>query len=283
MKFVLYTRSSILQTEGSCRAMPANNRIAVIERTMHVLENFRGERELTLATLAARSKMVKSSVYRILFTLERLGYIEKNRDGRYSITSRFSRLVGPASIPSDLPTLAQPFMLELLRKFQETVNLGVLDGDEVLYIRVLESPHTFRLAAHAGIRSPLHSTALGKALLGTLPDSELQKTVRRCDFRRFTRSTICEVAPFMRELVRVRRRGYSVDNMEDSEGARCLAAPIFDGDGRGVAAISISGPVSRVHRARDPEIAESLMAACKRISQLLGYSTERTSVARSGA
>src|SRR2546430_5782401 len=59
----------------------------------------------------------------------------------------------------------------------------LLDGDEVLYIRVLESPHTFRLAAHAGIRSPLHSTALGKALLGTLPDSELQKAVRRCDFR----------------------------------------------------------------------------------------------------
>jgi IclR family transcriptional regulator, KDG regulon repressor len=263
--------------------VPTNNNIAVIERMMRVLENFQGERQLTLATLAARSKMVKSSVYRILFTLEKLGYIDKNGDGNYSITSRFARLAGQVRSPSDLPTLAQPFMLDLVRKFQETINLGVLDGDEVLYIRVLESPHTFRLAAHAGIRSPLHSTALGKALIASLPDCELQKLVKRCDFRRFTRNTICEISPFMRELVRVRRRGYAIDNMEDSDGARCLAAPIFDGDGRGVAALSISGPASRVHRARDPEVTGALIAVCTQISKLLGYSTEHASTARIGA
>lgn len=261
--------------------MPAHHNIAVIERMMRVLENFQGERDLNLTTLAVRSKMVKSSVYRILFTLERLGYVEKNGDGHYSVTSRFARLGGQAKPPSDLPALAQPFMLDLVRRFQETVNLGVLDGDEVLYIRVIESPHTFRLAAHAGIRSPLHSTALGKALLASLPDAELQKLVKGCDFRRFTKNTICEVTPFMRELVRGRRRGYAIDNMEDSEGARCLAAPIFDGDQRGVAALSVSGPASRVHRARDQEITESLIGACKQISKLLGYSTERAN-GRSG-
>lgn len=263
--------------------MSANNNIAAIERMMRVLENFQGERELALATLASRSKMVKSSVYRILFTLERLGYMEKDGDGRYTIASRFARLGGQARPPSDLPALAQPFMLDLVRKFQETINLGVLDGDEVLYIRVLESPHTFRLAAHAGIRSPLHSTALGKALLATLPDAELQKLVKGCNFRRFTKNTICELSPFMRELVRVRRRGYALDNMEDSDGARCLAAPIFDRDRRGVAALSISGPASRVSRERDPEITEALIAVCKQISKLLGYSTERANTARSGA
>lgn len=253
--------------------MPANNNIAVIERMMRVLEKFQGERDLALATLAARSKMVKSSVYRILFTLERLGYVEKNGDRQYSITSRFARLGGQTRMPSDLPALAHPFMTDLVRRFQETVNLGVLDGDEVFYIRVIESPHTFRLAAHAGIRSPLHSTALGKALLASLPDLELQNLVKRCDFRRFTKNTICEVSPFMRELVRVRRRGYAIDNMEDSEGARCLASPIFDGEGRGVAALSISGPASRVHRARDSELTEALMGVCKQLSKLLGYTT----------
>lgn len=263
--------------------MPANNNIAVIERMMRVLESFQGEQELALATLVARSKMVKSSVYRILFTLERLGYIDKDGDGRYTIASRLARLGGQARPPSDLPALAQPFMLDLVRKFQETINLGVLDGDEVLYIRVLESPHMFRLAAHAGIRSPLHSTALGKALLAFLPDSELQKLVKRCDFRRYTKNTICEVSPLMRELVRVRRRGYAIDNMEDSDGARCLAAPIFDGDGRGVAALSISGPASRVHRARDPEVTQALIAVSRQISKLLGYSTECASLARIGA
>src|SRR5690348_3031734 len=118
---------------GQTKAMPANNNIAVIERMMRVLENFQGERELSLTTLASRSKMVKSWVYRILFTLERLGYVEKNGDGQYSITGRFARLGGQTRPPSDLPALAQPFMHELVRSFQETVNLGVLDGDEVLY------------------------------------------------------------------------------------------------------------------------------------------------------
>ncbi len=263
--------------------MAANNYIAVIERMMRVLETFEGEREVALATLTTRSKLVKSSVYRILFTLERLGYIEKNGEGRYSITSRLSRLGGQARPHSQLPALAEPFMLDLVRKFQETINLGVLDAGEVLYIRVLESPHAFRLAAHAGIRSPLHSTALGKSLLATLPETELQKILAPYSFQRCTRNTICEAEQFMRELGRVRRRGYAVDNMEDSEGARCLAAPIFDGDGRGVAALSISGPASRVHRARDPEITAALSAACRQISQLLGYSTERISFARSGA
>jgi IclR family transcriptional regulator, KDG regulon repressor len=263
--------------------MPANNYIEVIARMMRVLETFDGERELTLATLAARSKLVKSSVYRILFTLERLGYVEKNGNGHYSISSRMARLAGRVRPHSDLPSLAQPFMVQLVRDFQETINLGVLDGGEVLYIRVLESPHTFRLAAHAGIRSPLHSTALGKALLCNLPETELEKVLKGCKFQRFTRNTICNAQQFVRELTRVRRRGYAVDNMEDSEGARCLAAPIFDGDDRAVAALSISGPASRVSRARDPEVTSALIAVCQQISTLLGYSTERASSARSGA
>src|SRR5579883_1260970 len=75
--------------------MPANNYIAVIQRTMLVLEAFRGQRNLRLADLAARTRMVKSSVFRILFTLERLGYVEKGADGRYSISSRLARLSGP--------------------------------------------------------------------------------------------------------------------------------------------------------------------------------------------
>ncbi len=268
---MLYTCSAILQTVRGQTRMPSNNNIAVIERMMRVLEMFQGERELALATLAARSKMVKSSVYRILFTLERLGYVEKSAEGRYSIGSRMARFGEQVHPLSDLPGLAQPFMLDLVHKFQETINLAVLDGEEVLYIRVIESPHTFRFAAHAGIRSPLHSTALGKVLLATLPDAELQRIVKRCNFRSYTKNTISEISPFIRELLRVRRRGAAVDNMEDSDGVRCLAAPIVDGNGRGVAALSISGPASRVQRARDIELTDSLIAACKQISQLLGY------------
>ncbi|MGH9724928.1 MAG: IclR family transcriptional regulator, partial [Candidatus Acidiferrales bacterium] len=138
--------------------MPTNNHIEAIARTLRVLEAFDGKPHVSLNELAGRVPIVKSSIYRILFTLQQSGYVSKTESGKYCITPRFARLAGVQSNPSnELSSIALPFMAALLRRYQETVNLGVLDGDEVLYIRVLESPHAFRLAAHAGLRSPLHS------------------------------------------------------------------------------------------------------------------------------
>ena len=132
--------------------MPANNYISALEKAVRVLEAFQGKREVALGDLAARTHLVKSNVFRILFTLERLGYVEKVNGGRYSLTSRLGRLAGDQRPPFDLGNLAAPFMARLLQRFQETINLGVLDGGEVLYIHVLECSHPFRLAAHAGMR-----------------------------------------------------------------------------------------------------------------------------------
>ncbi len=251
--------------------MPANNYIAVIQRTMLVLEAFRGQRNLRLADLAARTRMVKSSVFRILFTLERLGYVEKGADGRYSISSRLARLSGPLRPESDLAAQAGPFMAGLLHRFQETVNLGVLDGDEVLYLRVMESPQVFRLAAHAGMRSPVHSTALGKCLVSCLPRAQVESILKRRPIQAFTPHTIRMRSAFFQELRRVRAQGYAVDNEEDSRGIRCLAAPILDGEGNVVAALSISAPAVRLQPEKDHEVATALKEACAQISTLRGY------------
>jgi DNA-binding IclR family transcriptional regulator len=251
--------------------MPAHNYISVLEKTMRVLEAFHGEHEVALGELAARTRLVKSSVFRILFTLERLGYIEKGNGGRYSVTARFGRLAGSQQPAFDLSTLAAPFMAQLVQRFQETINLGVVEGGEVLYIHVIECSHPFRLAAHAGMRSPVHSTALGKCLLCRLPRSEVETILKTHPLRPLTPRTIREASAFYRELERVRARGYAIDNEEDSRGARCIAAPILDSEVRVCAALSLSGPATRVKPARDAEIAKAVMEACKRISTLLGY------------
>jgi IclR family acetate operon transcriptional repressor len=162
-------------------------------------------------------------------------------------------------------------MEELLRQFSETVNLGVLSGDEVLYIQVLESSHAFRIAAHAGIRSPLHSTALGKSLLCHMTPIELERVLKGKTLRRQTTRTICDRAAFVRELARTRKQGYSIDNGEDSDGARCFGAAILNWEGRAVAAMSISGPAVRLNRIPEPSIETNLMRACRDISTLLGY------------
>ncbi len=251
--------------------MPANNYISAIERAMLVLESFRGEKNVRLAELAARTKMVKSSVFRILFTLERLGYVEKSPGGLYSLTRQLSVLGGGARPEPDLSVQAAPFMATLLHRFQETVNLGVLEGSEVLYIRVMESPQVFRLAAHAGMRSPVHSTALGKCLLSGLSPAEADEILKRRPMRAFTPKTLRNGKSFHQELSRVRQQGYAVDDEEDSAGIRCLAARILDPAGNVVAAMSISAPAVRMRPERDREVAEALKDACGRISTLQGY------------
>ncbi len=251
--------------------MPTNNYIEAIERAMQVLEAFQGQRELPLRELVARTKLVKSSVFRILFTLQRLGYVERTPDGRYSLTRRLQRTGGDVGAALDLGELAMPLVTPLARQFQETVNVGVLDDGEVSYIRVIESPHALRLAAHAGMRSPVHSTSLGKCLLSRLSRTELDRIFKGRPLFARTERTIRSRTALYAELERVRARGYAIDNEEDSRGARCIAAPILNAAGRVVAAVSISGPATRIRPDRDREFAAAVMESCRRISAVLGY------------
>lgn len=262
--------------------MAARNYIAAIERTLTVVEAFNGQREVSLGELASRTRMIKSSVFRILYTLGQLGYAEKDTQGRYSLTSRWENLCLGAQPTRELIRLSAPLMTVLLNHFKETVNLGVIDGGDVLYIYVLESPHAFRLAAHAGMRSPLHSTALGKCLLSHLSSEKVHEILKKNPIRELTPHTVRNEAAFKRGLSRVRAQGYAVDNGEDSSGARCVAAPILNAAGEVVAAISISGPAGRVNPKRDRELANSLVDTCRRISTTLKYAALPVSPSAAG-
>lgn len=251
--------------------MPARNYVALVEKTIRLLEAFAGEQEVPLARLARQTGLVKSSAFRILFTLESLGYVERKPGGLYSLSPQIDTLAAKTRAAPDLGSLAAPFMAVVLRKFQETVNLGVLDNGEVLYIRVLESSHPFRIAAHAGIRSPVHSTALGKCLVAQLPRKEVDEILGRRPLNRITPRTICRRTDFYAELERVRQRGYAIDNEEDSRGARCLAAPIREPGGQPIAAMSISGPATRVTRAMEEPMVAALRDVCSQVSRLYAY------------
>ncbi len=262
-------------------SMPARNYISAIERTLRVIAAFGGEDQISLAKLAERSGLVKSSVFRILYTLADLGYVMRDSRGLYSLTPRWAQIIRMRLPSENLVRCSAPLIAELHSRFHETVNLGVLDQGEVLYIHVLESPHAFRLAAHAGMRSPVHSTALGKCLLSGLSHEELEALVKDHPLNPRTRRTICDLARLERDLKRVRERGYAIDDGEDSSGARCVAAPITDSEGRVVAAVSISGPAIRVHRGRDKEMAAALKGVCARISRQLKYASNSAASGRS--
>jgi DNA-binding IclR family transcriptional regulator len=253
--------------------MPTNNYISVVDKAMRVLEALRGKREVPLGEIASSAGLIKSSTFRILFTFERLGYVEKSAGGRYGLTAHLDRLTGNGRPSPDLGNLVEPFMAELLGRFQETVNLAVLDDGEVLYIRVQESSHAFRLVAHAGMRFSVHATALGKCLLCRLPRKEVETILKKHPLRATSPRTIRNRRTFYRELAGVRSRGYAIDNHESARGVRCLAAPIYTPDGDVCAAISIAGPAARMIPQRDREIAEALMETCGKIARLVGYTT----------
>jgi DNA-binding IclR family transcriptional regulator len=251
--------------------MPTNNYISLIEKTMRVIGFLGNGRKMPLGEIASNAKLVKSSTYRILYTLQKLGYVEKNERGYYSLSARLSFIVGRLDQGQDLVRLAEPLMVSLVSRFRETVNLGVLDGDEVLYIHVLQSPQPLRLAAQAGMRDPIHSTALGKCLVSRFPQAELDAVFKRRPMTARTPRSIRNRSVFLRELKRVNQQGYAVDDGEDSVGVRCVGAPILNSADEVVAALSISGPGSRVRPDREEEIATEVIKACRQISRLLSY------------
>lgn len=244
--------------------------VRVVGRALDVLEALRdAQRPLSLQEISRHLGIVKSSGFRLLRTLEQRGYVERvDGDGRYHLGLEFMTFVRGPAAHRPLLDLARPHMQRLLQRFGETVNLGVLQGADVLYLEMLESPHPFRMTARVGSRAPVHASALGKAIAAHLPDGELLAILQARSLEALTPHTITSAVAWRRELARTRARGYAEDNGETEPDASCLAAPIF-GAGGVVAAISLSGPTSRI-RALKPEAARALVASCRTISRALG-------------
>jgi IclR family acetate operon transcriptional repressor len=235
---------------GKTRAvMVANDRYTVeaVARALEVLESFRNSESLTLAEVSDRVGLNKSRVFRMLYTLAQRGYVEKSADGqRYELGIRL--LERASCVRRDLRQLALPFMRQLHEKFNETVNLAVLDNQEVLYIEMLESSRSIRMAEGIGYRSPIHATALGKVIAAYLPEVELKPILKGLSMTKFTDRTITNLARLEAELEKVRHNGYALEDRESDPEGYCIGAPLFHGVGRPGAAICVSGPTDRVVR-----------------------------------
>lgn len=239
--------------------------VAKAIRLMETMVSLRQETRLT--DLSKALNFPKATTFRILFTLGQLGYVEQNADtGAY----RLSEKAGWShrdQFRESLKSVAHPFMERLLSRFEQTVNLGVLDRDQLLYIEILEGLRSIRMAAIVNTYGPLHSTALGKSILAHLPPQECLEILKRRPLARFTANTIVSLPQLIRHLAKVRSRGYAVDNEEAERGARCVAIPILNSEGRPVAGISVSGPISHIQRSTVREIAGALMDYGTRISE----------------
>jgi len=247
--------------------------VGVVGKVLRILEALdAAPTGLQLREISQRTSLNKSTAYRFVAHLESEGYLFRDDAGAYIAGPKLARLGAGITYHATLRKISRPVLMLLSKETTETVNLAVLDGHDVLYLEVLESAHSFRMASQPGMHRPPNCTALGKVLLAFLPSEQREEILPMLTFERATPRTIPNLARFRKELVRVVQQGYAMDDQETDLGARCVAAPVFDESGKVAAAISVSGPTTRMSRDRIQEFALATKKAARAISARLGHS-----------
>ena len=246
--------------------------VGVVSKVLKILEVLDASPSgLQLREIAEQTRVNKSTAYRFLAHLESEDYLFRDGAGAYIVGPKLARLGSGVSYHATLRTASRPVLSALASVTKETVNLGVLDGHDVLYLDVMESPHTFRMVSQPGMRRPLNCTALGKAILAFLPADNREEILPSLKFERYTTRTILSLPRLKRELAKIQHQGYAMDDQETELGAICVAAPILDESGKVAAAISVSGPMTRNNRDRFQEFALSVKKGARQISTRLGH------------
>jgi DNA-binding IclR family transcriptional regulator len=227
-----------------------------------------------MVELQHASELNRTMTYRLLRALSETGYVTHDPVRKhYSLGLRLLQLGAAVADHLDIAAVARPLLAALREETQETINLGVLDGNEIVYVAIMESPHGLRMAAQPGGRDPAHSTSLGKAILAFLPPAEREQIVNSLlPLHALTPATLVEPEALARDLARTRERGYALDDEENEIGARCVGVPVLDGDSRPTAGLSVSAPVGRIDAARAEWIAARLWEASRIVSHHMGHS-----------
>ena len=254
------------QTKTSSPAATERYMVPVVRSTFRILQELSRSGGLGLNEITQRTRVAKSTVFRVLSTLHNLGYVVRDDRRNYHVSPSLGNLAGEAAVAEALRRTALPHMLRLRDEFGETVNLGHLDFDKVVYLEVVPSEYALRFSERPGASIHAHASALGKAILAFSPPDVVESLISGRALPRITRNTICDTGEFRRELKRTRERGYSLDKGETTLLATCLGAPILDVTGTAIAALSISGPASRFNPRRNAPVIEALLNAAKSVS-----------------
>ncbi len=244
-----------------------------LAKGLHVLNTLaNSQNPLGLVELSRRSGTNNATVTRICHTLAELGYVRRDRQRRFHLTPKLLSL-GTASLNNlSWRQVARQYLERLAEETGETVNLSVLQGNELIYlVRINNSGRILPFDLQLGSRLPLHCTSMGKSLLAFLDDKDLDRILTGYEFSSLTHRTIDSEKAFRRELTRVKRQGYALNDEELSVGLRSVSAPILDAEGRAIAALNIAVPTRRVSReALEQRLAPLAVKTAAEIQQALG-------------
>jgi len=249
------------------------NPIQVAGRLFAAMEYLASYGQTSLSQLASALKLSKSTVHRLLESLQYMGYVRQDVEtGRYELTYKLVDLAGQVQSSADLAAQVRPYLRELMNKSGETVHFVQLEGTDVVYIDKVESErNSVRMMSRIGTRLPFYRTGVGKAIAAGMTDRQVKELWEQCTIERATPYTITNLDDFMEAIEEVRRKGYALDNEENETGLRCVAAALRTGAkaGHPQYAFSISVPIARMDNDRIRELSQLVLETQRGIDSCL--------------
>ena len=215
-----------------------------------------------------------STAHRLLGTLVARGYAAQSpNSGRYLLGYKLLELTsGLQDRLHRLKTAARPHLEAIQAETGETTNLVVLEGRDVVYVDKVDGTRSVRLFLEVGRAIPAHTSGAGKAILAWRSPEDVAALLGASPLQASTSHTITTLDALEQDLKRIRRRGFATDNEEHEEGVGCVGTPVFDHRGVSIAAMSVSGPTSRILNAETADLGALLREHAEAVSLKLGYS-----------
>lgn len=245
-----------------------------LERALAILELLAKHPDgLSMVEIAGTLEFPNNSVYRITSTLFNHGYLNRDEHSKRFSLSRKLLALGFASLSEkNIIEMSIDIMRQLRDETRETVLLATLLGECMVVLEQVPGTHPFKFMVDPGSRLHLHTSAPGKALLAFLPEAESDDILKRTKLVKFNEKTITKKPQFRRELAKVRKHGYALDDGEQLEGVHCIGAPLLNERGYPIAAIWITGPGDRMPESSFETLGHKVAEHAHRISQRFGHS-----------
>ena len=255
--------------------MPFAERIKAVktlDKLYTIIDLLEESGDMRLHEIAERLMLNKSTVYRFLSSLCEHGYLKKDEEtSRYSLGLRFINIAAGIVDRLDLRRIAHPHLVDLEKMIGETIHLTVFDGKTVVYIDKVESAKPVVMYSKIGNIAPFYCTAVGKVILAYQSTEKVDELLNDGGLKKHTENTITRKDLLLKELARIKKGGFAVDNEEHEENICCIAAPLWHHDGKVAAAISISSVRSRMNLDTLLQYVPCIKEKSEVISRELGY------------
>ena len=231
---------------------------------------------LNLTELSSQLRLSKSTIQRLTFTLQHLGYIERDEETKKYRLGRKVLSLGLSMMRNlDIRRVALPYLEEASKEIGENVNLAIMDGMEIVYLERIKTQQILNVNLQVGSRLPVYSTSMGKVMLAFLPQDRLEEVLGKIVFQPLTPYTITNKEHLRKELKKIRKRGFAVNNEELSLGLRSVAAPVRNFEGEVIAAVNTGVLSIRVSLKKlETELAKKMIETADKISLALGFKAD---------